>query len=244
MPTPTTRRRGFGSDRGARAGRRRRSELLPCRSRTSTIWMMGCKNAVLFFSLRARAGQLKSFCLKAQRESPGPGTAVRHPHSCAPDAAGASRCHLQRAHRVSADAARRGSKTGVQSTNTLTARKSPRRTPRAPTRVSALTAPVQTPCHALEIARAPPAPPRAATLRCRARSNAHTARQNDGGQRVGQAPRDKRRRVLRDLQAKVQPARGRREGVPRAAQGRESLRFVPKESHARHAVQGALQRPV
>ena len=28
--------------------------------------MMGCKNAVLLFSLRARAGQLKSYCLKAQ----------------------------------------------------------------------------------------------------------------------------------------------------------------------------------
>ena len=179
---------------------------------------MSCKNAVLLFSLRARAGQLKSYLPEGTAQSPGPGTAVRHPHSCTPDAAGASRCHLQRAHRVSADAARRGSKTGVQSTNTLTARKSPRRTPRASTRVSALTAPVQTPCHALEIARAPLAPPHAATLRCRARSNAHTARQNDGRQRVGKEIRNQRRRVLRDLQAKIQPARGRREGMSGAAQ--------------------------
>ena len=84
--------------------------------------------------------------------------------------------------------------------------------------VSALTAPLQTPCHAFETARAPPAPPHAATLRCRARSNAHTARQNDGRQRVGKEIRNQRRRVLRDLQAKIQPARGRREGMSGAAQ--------------------------
>ena len=129
-----TRRRGFGSGRGARAARHRRRRP-PCRSHTSTrIWMMGCKIAVLLFSLRARAGQLKSYLPEGTAQSPGPGTAVRHPHSCTPDAAGASRCHLQRAHRVSADAARRGSKTGVQSIFALPARKSPRRTPRAPTR--------------------------------------------------------------------------------------------------------------
>ena len=130
---PTTRRRGFGSGRDAPGERRRRSEMPPCRFRTSTRIWMSCKNAVLLFSLRARAGRLNCFCLEGTAESPGPGTAVRRPYGCSPDAAGASRCHLQRAHRVSADAARRGSKTGVQSI-LLTARKGRAARPRAPTR--------------------------------------------------------------------------------------------------------------
>ena len=130
---PTTRHRDFGSGRGARAAPRSRSGPPPCRSRTSMIWMMGCNNAVLLFSLRARAGQLKSYLPEGTAQSPGPGTAVRRPHSSTLDAAGASRCHLQRAHRVSADAARRGSKTGVQSI-LLTARKGRAARPRAPTR--------------------------------------------------------------------------------------------------------------
>ena len=63
---PTTRRRGFGSGRGERAARRRRSEMPPCRSRNSMIWTTGCKNAVfVLLCVRVRASS-RAICLKAQ----------------------------------------------------------------------------------------------------------------------------------------------------------------------------------
>ena len=62
---PTTRRRGSGSGLGARAAQRSRRRP-PCRSRTSMIWMMGCKNAVfVLLCVRVRASS-RAFCLKAQ----------------------------------------------------------------------------------------------------------------------------------------------------------------------------------
>ena len=66
LPRPRpTRRRGSGSGRAARAPRRR-SEMPPCRSRTSMIWTTGCKNAVcVLLCVRVRASS-RALCLKAQ----------------------------------------------------------------------------------------------------------------------------------------------------------------------------------
>ena len=110
--------------------------------------MMGCKNGVLFFSLSARAGQLKSSLPEGTAESPGPGTAVRHPHSCTPGCSAASRLPADRNHRVSADAARTGGKQVYAEHCSHREKKAAQHAPRPDATSARSATPARTPCHA------------------------------------------------------------------------------------------------
>ena len=181
---------------------------------------------LFLFFFACACGPAQEHLPKGTAESPGPGTAVRHPHSCTPGCSAASRLPADRNHRVSADAARTGGKQVYAEHCSHCEKKAAQHAPRADATSTGKKHLRGHPAKILGAADAPPAPPRAATRRSRAHSNAHTARQDNGRQRMGQAPRNKRRRVPGDVQDQVQSARGRREGMSGAAKRRESLRVV------------------
>ena len=139
-----------------------------------------------------------------------------HARRYTPGAARALERYLNARCTRSCDACRRAPQTGVRALPLSLREKRRGARPVYRRDVSASSAPARTPCHALEYSLC---------------ARDHTRRDAvPWEQTSGPSASNKRRRVPGDVQAKIQPARGRREGMSGPTERREPLRYGRRRS--------------